>query len=239
MDTQFWGPPGHKLLHSIAFSYSFYDDKNNKNDNNNKNISKRDVVSFFKSIQYVLPCIYCRRSYKQYYNELPISEYIYNNNNNNKTKNLFKWVYLIHNKINDKLRKQGYNDEKDPNYKKVYDTYKKIMENKRKCIVGWNFLYSVIFNYPEYEFELSEIRKKGYITFFTKLGLFLNNDIYSSYISQHPISESMETRKDLVKWLYHLEKKIKRNKCCSFENRCKKIEKYRVHKCKDKTCRSK
>ena len=40
MDTQFWGPPGHKLLHSIAYCYSFGDSQ----DTLNKNIIKSFLV---------------------------------------------------------------------------------------------------------------------------------------------------------------------------------------------------
>lgn len=238
MDTQFWGPPGHKLLHSISFLYSYTDEY--------EYINKKDVISFFKSIQHVLPCIYCRRSYKKYYKDLPIREYIKHNDNNennkNNNKNLFKWMYLLHNKINDKLRKQGYNTEKDPSFEKVYSFYKKFVK-KINCMIGWDFLYSIIFNYPEYDFELSEIRKNGYITFFNKLALFIPNkklrEVYSEYIDKNPIQKYMKTRKNIIKWMYYLEKKIKKGRCCSFENRCKKIEKYRVNKCKNKTCRSK
>ena len=39
MDTQFWGPPGHKLLHSIAYCYSFGDNSDSQ-DTLNKNIVK-------------------------------------------------------------------------------------------------------------------------------------------------------------------------------------------------------
>ena len=46
MDTQFWGPPGHKLLHSIAYCYSFGDNSDSQ-DTLNKNI----VKSFFTSIK--------------------------------------------------------------------------------------------------------------------------------------------------------------------------------------------
>jgi len=106
MDTRFWGKPGHKLLHSIAYCYSFNND--DYNNYNNNNVKKMNI--FMTSLKHILPCIYCRRSYSKYIKEIPIKDF---NNEENKY-NIFKWLYLIHNKINDKLRKQGYLNEKNP-----------------------------------------------------------------------------------------------------------------------------
>ena len=226
MDTQFWGPPGHKLLHSIAYCYTFVE----KCEEVNKNI----VKSFFSSIKHVLPCIYCRRSYAKYIKDIPLKDFL-----DCDEKNLFKWVYLIHNKINGKLRKQGYLSEKNPSYSSVLKKYKKFIKSI-DGIIGWNFLYSIVFNYPDYGFELSESRRNGYITFFTNLQYLLPcskiRDIYSSYIGKHPIEKYMKTRKELKRWLYRLEKKINK-KCCDYKERCKKIEKYRVQTCVNQSCR--
>ena len=56
MDTKFWGKDGWKFLHSIAYSY----------DEKNSYFYKK----LFNSLQYILPCIYCRRSFKKYINEI-------------------------------------------------------------------------------------------------------------------------------------------------------------------------
>jgi queuine/archaeosine tRNA-ribosyltransferase len=77
MDTAQWGPDGWKLLHSIACYY----DNDNDNDKNIKNIKP-----FLRSIGHLLPCIYCRRSYKKYISELPP-----------RNENVMKWMYDIHN----------------------------------------------------------------------------------------------------------------------------------------------
>lgn len=230
MDTQFWGPPGHKLLHSIAYCYSF-GDNSEAQDTLNRNI----VKAFFSSIKHVLPCIYCRRSYAKYIKELPLKDFL----SGESDKNLFKWVYLVHNKINGKLRKQGYLSEKNPSYSSVLKKYKKFIKSI-DGIVGWDFLYSIVFNYPDYDFELSDARYNGYITFFTNIQFLLPCEkirkIYASYINKYPIEKYMKTRKELKRWLYRLEKKINK-KCCGYNERCKKIEKYRVDKCINKSCR--
>ena len=153
MDTTFWGPSGHKLNHSIAYCYTFglYEE----------DIPKNIITSFFKSEKYVLPCIYCRRSFSKYLKELPLKNY------KDKKYNIFKWIYLIHNKINDKLRKQGYLHEKNPNYENILRKYKRFVKKINCNMVGWNFLYSIIFEFPQYGFDLSQSRYNGYITFFT------------------------------------------------------------------------
>ncbi len=222
MDTTFWGPPGHKLNHSIAYCYTFglYDEK----------VPKRIISSFFKSERYVLPCIYCRRSYTKYIKELNINE----------DNNIFKWTYLIHNKINDKLRKQGYLYEKNPSYNQVLKKYKRFVKKINCNMLGWDFLYSIVFEYPQYSFEISESRFKGYVTFFTNLKYLLPckrvREEYRNYIEKYPVEEYMTTRDIFKKWLYNLEKNV-RKKCSSYSKRCVKIEKYRVKKCKNKSCR--
>lgn len=218
MDTKFWGPSGWKLLHSIAFCY----DKNKSN--------KKIYKGFFTSVKYVLPCIYCRRSYTKYISELKID-----------TNDIPKWLYRIHNKVNEKLRIQGYNSKKTPKYSSVVNKYKRFLKNL-KCMLGWDFIYSIVFNYPQHSEDLSDVRYNGYIKFFTYLKYLIPcekiRESYRKYIEKYPIEENMDTRDHLIIWCYNMEKNI-RSRCCSFEKRCKRVEKYRVKKCKNKSCRKK
>lgn len=226
MDTQFWGPDGHKLNHSIAYCYTYglYNEDEEK-------IPKHIITSFFNSEKYVLPCIYCRRSYSKYIKELPIKDSL---------NNVFKWFYRIHNKINDKLRKQGYLHEKNPLYDSIVDKYKRFVKKINCNIIGWNFLYSIVFEYPQYDFELSDARYNGYVTFFTNLKYLLPSkkvrETYKEYIEKNPVQDHMKTRESFKKWLYKLEKKLKK-RCQKYRERCDKVEKYRVEKCKNKSCR--
>jgi hypothetical protein len=149
-------------------------------------------------------------------------------------------MYLIHNKINDKLRKQGYLSKKNPSYDYILKKYKTFIKKISCDQIGWNFLYSIIFEYPQYDFELSKSRHNGYITFFTNLQYLLpcknTRKIYQSYIKKYPVESYMKTRDLFKKWLYKIEKKIKK-KCETYRNRCKEIEQFRVSKCKNKSCR--
>ena len=123
MDTRFWGRDGWKLLHSIAYSYNeVMNEVMNKvmnevmNEVMNDKFDVKYYKTFFKSIQYVLPCIYCRRSYKKYITEHPFPKEL-------TQKELTRWLYTIHNCVNDKLSKQEYAIESDPSLKEVDEYY--------------------------------------------------------------------------------------------------------------------
>ena len=91
MDTKKWGPSGWKLLHLISYQYPV----------NPTSIDKKNIKEFFELLKYLLPCKYCRISIIKFYNEIPIEQYYHNK------KKMIEFVYLIHNKVNDKLRDQG------------------------------------------------------------------------------------------------------------------------------------
>jgi hypothetical protein len=49
------------------------------------------------SLKDTLPCIYCRRSYAVFLKELPIENHL------RSRQSMMKWLYLIHDKVNQKL----------------------------------------------------------------------------------------------------------------------------------------
>lgn len=92
--TSFWGPHAWAyLFSSIAGSYPTSLDESNVN---HMKIVK-SFKSMFSSLQYTLPCKYCRDSYCKFFKEIPISEYV------NSRRMMMKWLYLIHDKVNRKL----------------------------------------------------------------------------------------------------------------------------------------
>src|SRR2546422_732439 len=86
MQTVKWGPPGWRLLNSIIFNYP---EKPTLCD-------RKLYLCFFCHVGNVLPCIYCRRSYRQFIDELPVKDWL------NNAKDLRYHYYLIHNKVNNK-----------------------------------------------------------------------------------------------------------------------------------------
>ncbi len=223
MDTTFWGPDGWKLLHSIAINYP------SKPNNTIKNTYKL----FFNSLKYVLPCIYCRRSYTEYIALLPIDDYLTSKNK------MSEWVYKLHNLVNDKLRNQGLNINPDPSLEEINKRYHNFLDdiNNTNCInmPGWNFIYCIIFNYPVNKDDIEFDRLINYIIFFNYLSKVLPfkkaQNHFEKYIQNNPIKESLDTRDSIIKWGYSLEKYVSKNinsNCISFNERCELIEKYRA-----------
>lgn len=229
MNTASWGPDGWKLLHSIAYCYTFNDD----NDNQYHSIPPSIYKRFFAAIQHLLPCVYCRRSYAQYMKDLPIKEYL-------EPKRLFYHIYLIHNKVNAKLRDQGYNDKPDPSYEEVKQFYKGYVK-KLKCLVGWHFLYCMVFTYPEDGDKCSQRRKKAYLDFFGCLTVLLPcqriREKYCKYFDKKPMEDWMSSRELFKRWLHGLERAIRGERCKPFKVRCDIVEESRVEKCDGGTCR--
>jgi hypothetical protein len=153
METIFWGPDGWKFLHTLTFLYpenpSFED--------------KSRMVEFMKLLCFILPCKYCRSSFTKYSKSLPINKYL------DSRKNVIEWLYHMHNKVNGKLKRQGFCHSENPSIEKVYTKYNPIIKhinmliNKAEssqdatrsvvnyiCDLGLDFLGSIIFNYQSY-----------------------------------------------------------------------------------------
>lgn len=98
----------------------------------------KNPTNVLKNIAEVLPCKFCRKSTRKYVKENP-----YNANPG-------RWLYDIHNKVNDKLRSQCADDPKvinpgpDPSFKEVVAKYK---TKPLTGIVGTDFLLSVAVNF--------------------------------------------------------------------------------------------
>jgi len=223
MDTRFWGPPAWILLHSLAYTY------------------KPELADFYKlffgNLKYVLPCIYCRASFTEYTEILPIDNFL------NSKDDFFKWLYNIHNMVNGKLRGQGLIQWDDPTFESIQEKYKNMIEGIELCktrdqsIMGWNFLYCIAFVYPEDGSNTAQTSHyHGYITFFNMLAKILPLEgeyryYYNEYIKQNSIIEALKCRETLKIWVYHLEKFMDKNlnhKCKTFGEIENLIESYRA-----------
>jgi len=127
MDTRFWGPSGWKLLHHATFQYTAK--------------SEREFKAFFETIPYILPCKYCRTSLTDYYEEYPVN-----------LKNPVKWMYTIHNCVNNKLRSQNLNPKPNPSLQHVitqYHTWLSEAKPLNRLTTFWDFLFAVAYNHPK------------------------------------------------------------------------------------------
>lgn len=103
--TKFWGPHAWNFLFStIAGSYPI---KYNPSDKTHQKRLK-GFIQLFNSLKETLPCIYCRQSYAIFLKELPMNDYIHSR------LSMMKWLYLLHDKVNQKLiaqEQECYNNE--------------------------------------------------------------------------------------------------------------------------------
>lgn len=94
LSTKIWGPSMWESLFSSimgAFPYKIEED-------NKLHIQIRnDFKNLFSSLQYTLPCCVCQVSYRIYWLELPIDNYL-----SGRVK-LCEWLYKIKDKVNKKL----------------------------------------------------------------------------------------------------------------------------------------
>lgn len=158
MNTTFWGPSGWQLLHTLTFIYPIKPSFNDK-------VKMRE---FMNSLCFILPCKYCRLSFTKYTKTLLIDNYL------DSRELIIEWLYKIHNKVNKKLRIQGFCKHSNPELSSIINHYESIVENitnilnnttsqtinnqERKikevinyiCNLGKDFLGSIIFNYQGY-----------------------------------------------------------------------------------------
>jgi len=95
--TNFWGPHAWEFLFStIAGAYPVRVDPKNKD--HVKTV--KAFINMMKSLQYTMPCIWCRDSHKKHMREIPIEQYT------GSRREMMKWLYLIHDSVNNKLIRQ-------------------------------------------------------------------------------------------------------------------------------------
>lgn len=119
-----WGPPTWKSLHSITFAYP----------NNPTKEDKKHYRIFFEMLAYVLPCKSCRMSYAEFIktDETKITNEVFKNR-----RNLTKWLYDVHERVNKKIG-VSYNIT----YEDLVETYEsfkaKCSKQNDKCIASSN-----------------------------------------------------------------------------------------------------
>lgn len=145
-------------------------------------------------IKDILPCKFCRESTTQFTHELPLKG------------DPAVWLYNLHNKVNNKLRKQALEDPnvidpgQDPSFEEIKHRY---MSMKADRVPGRDFLFSIAVNYAdEPEPEQMAIQR----VFMHKLAdvyPFENlRRVFKHYLSQNEVS--LSSRKSYMKWMYGL-----------------------------------
>jgi hypothetical protein len=108
--TRIWGPSGWLFLHCISFGFPYKIDPTNPEHLEKQN----DYYRFFYYLGKVLPCKYCRDSYMDFFTKLSPMSHL------GTRKEITKWLYDIHNLVNDKL---GVSTCDIPSFEKVEENY--------------------------------------------------------------------------------------------------------------------
>jgi hypothetical protein len=117
MMTKVWGPAGWLFLHCVTFGFPYA-----INFENETHAGKQeDYYNFFYYLGRVMPCRYCRESYQEFFRELDLSKSLQSR------KQLTKWLYDMHNKVNHKL---GVPECQIPSYDEMVATYE---QYRAKC----------------------------------------------------------------------------------------------------------
>ena len=145
-------------------------------------------------IKDVLPCRFCRESTAQFTRELPM------------TGNPGKWLYDLHNKVNDKLRTQCKDDPNviDPGPDPSFDEIKKRYESlKASEIPGRDFLFSVSVNYPDNPESDQMAIQRRFLKLLSETYPFDSlRKVFQNYYNHNP--PSLESHKSYMKWMYGL-----------------------------------
>ena len=117
MMSKVWGPMLWHTLHIISFNYPLNPTKKQKEEYN----------KFIISLQYILPCKYCRDNLTTNFKKAKYSKKVFKNR-----KNFSKFIYNLHNIVNLSLGKTKYKS-----YDEVQKFYEKFRascdKNNKKC----------------------------------------------------------------------------------------------------------
>jgi hypothetical protein len=115
--TKIWGPPCWDTLHAFSFGYPY---------ENPTSEQKEHYKAFYYNLQYVLPCVYCRNSYSHFIKTKPT---ILDDSVMENRESLTRWLYKLHQRVNNKL-----GCEYMTSYKDLCDKWE---ECRAKCVSGF------------------------------------------------------------------------------------------------------
>lgn len=199
MDTRFWGPSGWQFYHLVASTYPEKPDA----------ITQRKYELFFVAMKDVLPCRFCRESTTKFMEELPLHPAMKNR------ETLTKWLYDLHNKVNEKLRNQCKDDPRvicpppDPSLSAVRDVYQGLLSADPKVPPGLDFLWCVVYNYGNT--PTSDTVQAYFQTFMNLVDLYPYlhlRKIVAAHVRENIVFEALRTRKEFLKWWYVLSSKL-------------------------------
>lgn len=161
MDTCIWGPPLWSLRSAlIRVLYLPYDSHAHR-DHEFILHYKKNLLLFLYSLRYVLPCVYCRDSYRLYLRAMPPEN----------EQDLVEWEWKVHNEVNMKLERTcGLSLEKFQKRMMVWTTFMDPMQL-------WDVITVLSLNYPKLENKHEDreflAKRAAYHVFFQTLSKLL------------------------------------------------------------------
>jgi hypothetical protein len=154
-----------------------------------------DVLNLMKD---VLPCKYCRASTTDYVQKHPLRG------------NPGRWLYEIHNMVNNKLRTQCADDPTvvnpgpDPAFEAVKAKYMAMKPNK---VPGRDFLMSVAYVYPTNPEQTDMALQRTFMHALANAYPFEElRTVFADYVKAH--EPALESQRVYTKWMYGLLKAL-------------------------------
>ena len=182
MDTRFWGPSGWQLFHLVAFK--------------SPPEEAREVLDDMKD---VLPCKFCRASTTQFVKDHPPKA------------PYGKWLYEIHNMVNNKLRTQCADDPKvinpgpDPEFEDIKSKYDRI--KKPDAVPGRDFLMAVSYNFPTSPEPKDMSTQREFLHHLAKAYPYSElRRVFQRYLKAH--EPTLTSQRSYTHWMYGLMKEL-------------------------------
>jgi hypothetical protein len=176
MATKIWGPLFWNFIHDVANIYDLYWNKWTQK-------MKQKMMQFWKILKGILPCHYCRQSYKKYYS---VSKPQYP---------FVDWAGELHNKVNEKLGTPQYD----------------ISFLKRKTIVYSSFSHTYTFIDLQFILALNYSRKEKknvYLKWFRFIPYLLKLMIKEKHYNKDELQcffqfseQYLDSKLELLNWL--------------------------------------
>lgn len=146
----------------------------------------------------VLPCKYCRASTTEFVATHPIH------------KPYGKWLYHIHNMVNNKLRTQCSEDPKvinpgpDPDYDEVKRRYEAMTPTS---VPGRDFLMAVAYNFPAAPEPKDMSTQREFLYHLAKAYPFEElREVFQSYLAK--TEPTLQSQRTYTRWMYGLMKEL-------------------------------
>jgi hypothetical protein len=180
MNPATWGPPLWRIMTDVAY----------KADRVQNTQVLPYVCTFFKSLAFLLPCKYCRQSYREYIKTLDCGEF-------NQQRRLTEWVWRIKEMVNDKLKKP-------PEYRLTLPLFLRrvnMCTHSASAEDVLDFMAVLGLNYEPHD----RLKKKHMLILHSVLPLILPYPKLNAILAKYPLQLSDLTRQQsYLDWLYKI-----------------------------------